>query len=313
MPADEEAILDLLTAALGWERDDRHRTLFGWKHRDGPFGPSPGWVAVDEAGVAGLRTFMRWRFRVDGEPVAVVRAVDTATHPRAQGRGVFRALTLAAVEELTTEGLAWVWNTPNGRSAPGYLSMGWQEMGRLGASFLPSGLSALPALARQRRPAGLWSEPTTAGFGAADVLADAGEVEELLLSCPFAARVQTERSAAYLRWRYGEGPVAYRAVLAGAAPRNGLVVFRVRRRGKALEAVIDEVLVPGGDRRLAARLCRRVLRSSGAHYVVTTGPRPPRWLPVPGGGPLLTWRSLASASAPPVGDWYLSSGDVELF
>ena len=34
---------------------------------------------------------------------------------------------------------------------------------------------------------------------------------------------------------------------------------------------------------------------------------------VPGQGPILTWRALAQTTRPPLGDWDLALGDIELF
>ena len=45
-----------------------------------------------------------------------------------------------------------------------------------------------------------------------------------------------------------------------------LFFFRLRRRGPATEAVIADVLIPGGDERVVGRLCRRALQSSAADY-----------------------------------------------
>ncbi|MGH9057609.1 MAG: GNAT family N-acetyltransferase [Acidimicrobiales bacterium] len=315
-PEDDPAIVGLLCETLGWVDDARHRALFAWKHRENPFGPSPGWVALDELGLVGSRTFMRWSFTAGGERVSAVRAVDTATHPRARGKGVFRALTTRGVEEMTSAGVGWVFNTPNGQSAPGYLSMGWKEMGRLPLSVRPAGIKALRRLADARQPADLWSLPTIAGEDAGSVLDDGDPLGELLDAQPGWSGVRTERAADYLRWRYGSGPVSYRAILGGATVRDGVVFFRVRNRGPAREAVIADLLVPRGDRarRAAGRLCQRALDASGADYEVTLGSRrPPGWLPLPRQGPLLTWRALAREDAPAVDEWALSTGDVELF
>src|SRR4029077_13661343 len=124
--------LDLLANALGWSASAGLPEFFDWKHRENPFGESPGWVAVDGTRVVGFRTFLRWELEDGaGATRTAVRAVDTATHPDYQGRGIFRALTLLAVEEMTAEGVEFVFNTPNDKSRPGYLTMGWHEVGRL--------------------------------------------------------------------------------------------------------------------------------------------------------------------------------------
>src|SRR4026209_636693 len=85
---DDDAILALLQASLGWVPDDLFARFFEWKHRQSPFGVSPPWVALDGERVIGFRTFMRWEFEHEGRPRRAIRAVDTATHPDYQGRGI---------------------------------------------------------------------------------------------------------------------------------------------------------------------------------------------------------------------------------
>ena len=314
-PGDTPAILDLLCLTLGWQPDERHRALFAWKHRDNPFGPSPSWVAVDGEGVVGVRMFMRWGFLLGDRAIQAVRAVDTATHPRARGLGVFRALTLRGVDEMTAQGVDWVFNTPNDQSLEGYLSMGWERLGRLPVALRPASVRVVPRLAAARLAADLWSVPTSAGEDAASVLAEEEELAELLASQPpGGGGVRTARSAAYLQWRYGAGPVGYRALLAGSSLRDGVVFFRLRRRGPATEVAIADAVVPAGDARLAGRLGRRVLEGSGGDYAIAVGAARPRgWLRLPRIGPVLTWRALADPGAPPIEQWELSTGDVELF
>jgi hypothetical protein len=258
---------------------------------------------------------MRWGFQLGESAVRAVRAVDTATHPRARGLGVFRTLTLRGVQEMTAEGVDWVFNTPNDQSLGGYLSMGWRRMGRLPVVIRPAGVRVVPRLAAARVPADLWSVPTSAGEDASAALADAAEVAELLASQPpDIGGMRTTRSSAYLQWRYGAGPVEYRALLAGSSLRDGAVFFRLRRRGPATEAAIADVMVPAGEARLAGQLGRRVLEASGADYAIAIGPARPRgWLRVRRIGPLLTWRALADPDAPPIEKWELSTGDIELF
>ena len=67
-----------------------------------------------------------------------VRAVDTATDPDYQGRGLFTRLTLQAIDELRAEGVDFVFNTPNDQSRPGYLKMGWQVVGTLPTHVRPT-------------------------------------------------------------------------------------------------------------------------------------------------------------------------------
>jgi hypothetical protein len=314
-PEDDRAIVALLCETLGWVDDDRHRLLFAWKHRSNPFGSSPGWVATDEDGLVGSRTFMRWSFLMADERISAVRAVDTATHPRAQGRGIFRALTMEGVKEMSAAGVDWVFNTPNDRSAPGYLSMGWRRMGRLPVAVRPAGFRVAPRLLAARQAGDLWSLPTSVGEEAATALADDTALVDLLARVPPTVGLRSERTPAYLRWRYGSSPVGYRALLGGTSLGDGVVFFRLRRRGPAVEAVIGDMLVPADRPTVASRLYRTILHSSEADYIVAIGtPRPRWWVPVPGNGPMLTWRGLRRQDdPPPLDQWKLSAGDVELF
>lgn len=320
---DEAGVLTLLSRSLGWFEDERHRGLLSWKHKLNPFGPSPGWIAEDDTGLLGFRTMMRWQFVGGGGPVPAVRAVDTATDPRARGRGIFRNLTLRAVEDLTAEGVACVFNTPNAQSAPGYLSMGWRRMGRLPVSFRPMSLSGIPNLISARGLAGdLWSKAVSVGEPASSVLADRKAVEGLLTACEPAAErdghIRTWRTPEFLQWRYAQSPVGYRAWLVGKDLEDGVVIFRARQRGAATELVIVELLIPPRGRRLQVGGTiglGSVLRACEADYGVSLGVSRPRfWAPLPGKGPLLTWRALNWPGAPPVlNDWNLSTGDIELF
>ena len=312
--ADRPAILELLgDAELRWGADDASAALFAWKHDESPFGPSPAWVATAGDRLAGFRTFARWEFERDGRPVRAVRAVDTATHPDFQGQGVFSRLTLHALDELGDD-VDFVFNTPNANSLPGYLKMGWEEVGRLPVAARPRTIWRAPKLLAARTAADKWSLPTDAAEPAADVLADEAGVERLLASLPAGDGVRTRRDAAFLRWRYGFAPLHYRAALLGGTLERGVALFRVRARGGATEAAVVDVLAPGGDRREAARLVRSAVRVSGADYGIRLG-RAGRdgCVPVPGQGPLLVWRKLRETAKPTLPAWQLVLGDVELF
>ena len=170
---DRPAVLALLADSLGWARDDSFADFFDWKHRQNPFGPSPAWVAVADDEIVGFRTFLRWEFEhPDRRRRRAVRAVDTATAPAYQGRGVFRALTTTAVAELTDDGVDFVFNTPNDQSRPGYLRMGWFDVGRLPLEARTTRIAGLWRMRTARVPAERWPVETAAGSDAAALLAD---------------------------------------------------------------------------------------------------------------------------------------------
>lgn len=319
-----DAVIELCGTALGWEPGRPHRDLFTWKHHDNPFGSSPVWVAATGDGtLAGVRVFLRWELVAPGGAVhAVVRAVDTATHPDHQGRGVFRRLTMGAVAELADEGVSFVFNTPNAQSRPGYLQMGWSDVDRLPVAVAVRSPAALLRLAKARVPADKWSLDVELGQPAGEALgpANAAAITGLLATQPVPTRWRTRRTPELYAWRYRHPALHYRVLPAddAAGVGAGFVVFRVRRRGAATEGTVCDIVVPGADPTLRRRVLRRLRRDSraaGVDYLLGLGGGDPRcgWLPLPGQGPRLTVRPLAADPPASLDRWDLAMGDVELF
>jgi GNAT superfamily N-acetyltransferase len=316
-PADHEAIVELAGAALGWRAADPNAALFRWKHVDNPFGASPMWVAVDGERLVGFRALLRWRFD-DGRhgEQRAVRAVDTATHPDYQGKGLFTRLTRHALEALETDGTDFVFNTPNAQSRPGYLKMGWVDVGRVPVAVAVRTPASAVRLLRARVPAGKWSLSTDVGDAASEAFADGAALQGLLDAQPAPTGLRTQRSVDLLRWRYASGPLQYRVLGRTSRLEDGFVVFRLRQRGAALECTLCDVLVPDGDPRLDLELRRAVMRTARPDYVIKVQARTferPRSVQLPGQGPRLTWRALRRTDQPSLGDWDLRLGDIELF
>ena len=90
------------------------------------------------------------------------------------------------------------------------------------------------------------------------------------------------------------------------------MIVRLRRRGRARELVVAERL---GDRRAADRLAGHLVGETCADHAIRLGVPDLRagFLPLPGAGPVLTWRAVCAAGMPPLPNWELQLGDVELF
>ena len=310
-PDDEPAVQALIGSVMAWGDGGSAARMWRWKHQDNASGPSPTWLAYAPDGrLLGVRTFLRWRFRLDRRSVSAVRAVDTVTAPEARGRGLFKRLTLYALEHLAAEGVDFVFNTPNDQSRPGYLSMGWQPVRKLTVAVQPGGPRGAYRMATNRVPAALESVALTLGRPAIDALDDA--VCEALADGQRAGLV-TERDPSHLRWRYAGLPELGYCVLAlGADPAEGVAVVRARVRGAARELTVAELYAP--TRRTATRLVRLAIRGSGADFALSLpgADGGAGGVPVPRLGPLLVARQVASS--PPAADrWRLSMGDVELF
>ena len=314
-------VLELLNAALGGGPAGRRPPeFFEWKHLQNPFGPSLLLVAEQDNQLIGLRAFMRWRFVTGGRSINAVRAVDTATHPNHQGKGAFSRLTRTALETLGDE-VDLVFNTPNGKSGPGYLKMGWREVGRVPVAIrVRHPLRLLAGGCARIRP-----EPPARAELAARVLERTASVAGLLEREPVPAGLATARGLDYMRWRYGAAPLlGYRAVTEERDGRLvGLAVFRVRRRGRHWESTVTELLA-GDDGSTARRLLRGVVRAAPVDHLTMHVPaRSPLaraaltsgFLPAPAGVRLVV-NPLGGGIGPDpadLGSWSLSLGDIEVF
>ena len=129
--ADIPEIIQLLKKSLGESLIPKSQELWNWKHLHNPFGKSPVILADENGQLVGLRAFLKWEYQVGSETLFACRAVDTATHPDYQGKGIFKNLSLSLIDEIKNEGVNLIFNTPNSKSTPGYLKMGWEKWGKL--------------------------------------------------------------------------------------------------------------------------------------------------------------------------------------
>lgn len=267
-PRDLPAVLELLRVSFGDAGIRWTEAVWRWKHLENPFGVSPGLLAISGDRPVALRLFLRWRFLdQEGAVVPAVRAVDTVTHPDWRGRGLFTRLTRELLQEIETEGVRLVFNTPNPRSRPGYLKMGWRKAGRV------------PLLLRVVRPWRLaraltatWESPLPdlSRFPMVTGHLEAPETGELVRAPAPAPRLTTDRCTDYLRWRYARPRsipgLGYYALWDESAGARAGLIFRARRRRGLSEIDIAEILMPkvpvSAAVDLAARLLRRLARDS---------------------------------------------------
>jgi hypothetical protein len=336
-PGDEPGVLALMRVALG-ESPALQRTpdMWRWKHVENPFGPSEVLVAVTPDGsVVGLRAFMRWRFLRGQEVVPAVRAVDTATHPDVRRMGLFSRLTLKAVDNVREQGTAFVFNTPNNQSRPGYLKMGWQSIGLvrplvrvLNPPRFAWGLAAY-ALSRRKREAIAPRAPLLRRQPSAiSRLLDDDGMDGLLAAdaALWTGTLHTPRSREYLAWRYARHPsISY---WAATTHENGRLaaaaVYRTNARFGLRELVITEVLVHREDPSIVRQLLRQVIGSVRADHAVAYFPQGSfhrkalqrlGFLPAPKGGMTLVANPLQApfTTLTHLPAWGLSLGDLEIF
>ena len=295
--------------SLGWTDEPRYRELFAWKHERNPFGPSLAWVVERGGRVVAVRLFMRWEFRRGGATLRAVRAVDTATHPDHQGRGLFTALTQHAVEACRTDGVAFVFNTPNEQSRPGYLKLGWREVGRLRTAVRPG------------RPGRSRDDRTKPSPGGALVGADRRRRRHRIVVRRAAdAGRRPPRSRRRIA-RCGRRRTNASPAGATASPTctTAWSTTETRRSscasGAAAPAGSSWSPTSSATPTRADRLVIETLRRVGATHALRLG-RPnlrAGFVELPRVGPILTWRAVCDHGPPPLPNWDLRLGDVELF
>jgi GNAT superfamily N-acetyltransferase len=320
---DTPDIVKLLKQSLGESLMPKSTGYWKWKHQDNPFGPSPVVLCWEGDSLIGVRAFMRWEWMKQGEVLRAVRAVDTATHPDHQGKGIFKKLTLSLVNECEKDGDHFVFNTPNGQSKPGYLKMGWNEAGKL------------PIRLELNRPFHV-----VMNFARNGPQVDTSpESPELLhyISHPDLPnllrdhhqqtdKVATAASVNYLLWRYAQVPVAKYVAVADeqAGELRGLLIARIKatRLGNELR-IADVFLKKGYDGKGIAKTLTSKKKAWKIDYTTLSGTVAAN---MPGItsilsatlsiGPIVTVRTLALKNLnflKNFNEWSPSLGDLELF
>lgn len=122
-------VLDLWNEVFGgtWRTPE----WFAWKHRDNPMGPSIVTLAREKGSGKVIAARALWRFDLE-RSTATIRAYqpcDTATAREFRHRGLFTRLTHLAVGEAVRSRAELLFNFPNVHSKPGYLKLGWTDVG----------------------------------------------------------------------------------------------------------------------------------------------------------------------------------------
>lgn len=319
--ADIPGIVDLLKVSLGEGLMPKSAGYWRWKHHDNPFGTSPTLLAFEKQELVGVRAFMRWNWQDNQQLFKAVRAVDTATHPKHQGKGIFKKLTLMLVEESRKDGVHFVFNTPNNSSKPGYLKMGWQVAGKL-----PICVKVCRPLSTLVRVAGLDRPVTTATDDSRldYFMAHQGLAELLRKDAEQQRSIHTQVTVNYLKWRYKE--VAVARYFAEGLEHDGqlsAVIFYRMKTGKAgTELRITDVFMESERYRPeVARLMKDRINSHDANFVTVSSDH--KWilksnftfssLKV---GPIVTVRDLDRGPMNNLLEfrrWAPSLGDLELF
>lgn len=308
-PADENGIIELLRLSLGEESTEKSVAFWRWKHVDNPFGPSPVLLAVDGERIAGIRAFMRWEWATDLRTYRALRAVDTATHPDYRGQGIFKKLTLDLIERCKAAGDDFIFNTPNEQSRPGYLKMGWEDLGKVPLRIAPVG--PLKILRHLIAPGPGESLPEL--DDSINRLPTPEMPEWVTATAATNTRWHTPQSADFLRWRYTDCPVRKYAMV--AQPEEYFIIYYMRQQRVGPELrIVHQIVRPGSEGKAKAAVSGLARRLRPA--VMTAAPTsglPWTFLPPRALGLTLTFRALNFADVVPLDRWAYTLGDLELF
>ncbi len=320
--ADIPAIVQLLKLSLGENLVPKSEQYWRWKHLNNPFGPSSVLLCWDKDLLVGIRAFMRWEWTLEHTVYHALRAVDTATHPQYQGKGIFKKLTMSLVEISKENGSAFIYNTPNEQSKQGYLKMGWREAGKLPITLsFQRPLHILKNVLKQKTA---WK---------------VGELDNglnyyfnhpglpFLLNNSFqTARMETNISVPYLKWRYRDVPVADYLVFGNekGGELTGIVIGRIKPSRLGIELRITDCFLQDNEAENAIKMTLNNKKNDlGIDYCTFSGLGHSRskqltgryrWtLPI---GPIVTIRSLCLNDLgilQKFNNWSPSIGDLELF
>ena len=267
-PADEGQVLDVLRTCLPDWRLEGARERFRWKHEHGPFGRSRGWVALAAGRVVGFATSMPWRLRLGDRRLDAGWDMDMAVHPDHQRRGIGTAIATAGLAEPDRVGEDVHLNHGNDLSAATTRRVGFSEAEPITVHYAPLSPWRLMRSRRHPRPRDI---PDPRLPPAEQVLDQRAEVEQLLARSVPRRLVATDRTLAYLRWRYVEAPVGHyvATTLPGAdGALRGLLIGRAVQspRDDVLDHFeVSELVVPEDDVAARRTLLWRVWRTRAAY------------------------------------------------
>jgi predicted N-acetyltransferase YhbS len=325
LPADRPAIIELLRQSLGDSTIPKSEELWIWKHEQNPFGESFVLVAEENHQLIGVRAFMQWEWQWKGTTYKAIRAVDTATHPQHQGKGIFRKLTLQQADMCRRQGINFIFNTPNAQSKPGYLKMGWNVQDTMPLKMaLLKPLSMVYSYFSKNKVVRDTNDPTPFQKWTHNVFDLAGHYVHntkqftTLLSPPF------------ISWRYGNNPLFRYHYFTDF--ENYLLIGRIKQHSFAKELrLVDFILL---NPKVNARLVNKAIAQSVFAYtqandigfISFSGQQYRRYrsfftwmgmLPVLKLGPIITIRDLNMHDLFPAleatHNWCYSIGDMELF
>lgn len=203
--SDIPEIINVLRGSIGEAKLPKSEQIWKYKHIDNPFGASIILLAVCSGRIIGVRAFMKWGWNLNECRFSALRAVDTGVLTEHQGKGVFKTLNLEGLKLSKARGSYFIFNTPNSKSLPANLKMGWNKIDKLKIAFIPGNF-------RKRN-----SKKQNFQYSTSKNLSTL-ELQELLDAYnnlqSQSDKIFTPKSPAYLQWRYEQNPLQEYEIIA---------------------------------------------------------------------------------------------------
>ena len=276
LPLDRaDVVLGLERLVYGEAAEVAEPAFYDWLYRRNPSGEALVWHAATgdpRCPSAGQVVLVPLRFRVAGTAGVAGLALNVVTHPEHRRQGVFAALAAGATEEAERRGMLFTWALPNPNSYPGFLRLGYTDVGRVPLLLCPlepskldpgggaawrlavrAGARAIRAVTRpgHRRAAAAIVEEVPPDWEGWDAL-----WRRLEDKYP----VMVVRDRAHLSWRFGECPTRrYRLYLAriGGEPAGFIATRLATVAGMSAGLVVDLLVVAGRGNEAGSALVER--------------------------------------------------------
>lgn len=305
---DLNSIIEVLRASLGEASSKKTKAVWNYKHVENPFGESLVLVAEENKQIIGVRAFMRWNWQLGNKVFKAFRAVDTATHPDHQGKGIFKKLTMKALNIGEVTGEHFVFNTPNSQSKPGYLKMGWKKVGKISTKIIPGSPFRI-----------LSNSSEVIAYPESKILTS--EIGDLLTNYhkdqKSKKKLFTPKSIDYLNWRYCENQIQSYFI---HSSNDFFVAAYVKDRGKIKELRVSECIFKSkSGKKEVNNFVKELSKKYSTNIISYSSDQNISKLQVSGKfGPVLTLRNINCKDSDymeflNVKQWNYSIGDLELF
>ncbi len=306
--SDIPEIINVLRASIGESKLPKTEEIWKYKHFDNPFGASIVLLAVESGRIIGVRAFMKWDWNLNGTRFSALRAVDTGILPEHQGKGVFKALNSAGLELSKERGDHFIFNTPNSKSLPANLKMGWKRIDKLKIVFIPGNFrnrNIKKENFQYKKSIDLTSlnfQELLDGYNSSQSQKD---------------KIFTPKSQDYLRWRYEQNPLQEYQII---ADRDFYLAAYLKQHKRFTELRIAEHIhynQVGSDKiKKAVSEMNKIFRAELISY--TSGLKLSNFQFSGKLGPVMVYRNLnldvgSQRKISDLNNWSYTLGDLELF